>query len=119
MLVIAKFTIKGSCPFSTSQDGHCFLWDETNGKKGSVEIATCLLKYIGTLNPPIEHLVLYADTCGGQNRNQNVLASMFFAVNRRSNPQIIDLKFMESGHSYLEADSIHATIERARKAKKL
>lgn len=29
------------------------------------------------------------------------------------------MKFMESGHTYLEADSMHATIERARKHKKV
>jgi len=29
------------------------------------------------------------------------------------------MKFMESGHSYLEADSMHSTIERAKKHKKI
>lgn len=33
--------------------------------------------------------------------------------------EIIDIKFMESGHSYLEADSMHATVERARKNRKI
>lgn len=97
--------------FNSTREWHCFLWGETNGKKGSSEIVTCLLKYIGSLNPAVDHLVLYAATCGGQNRNQSVLPSLFYTVNTAPNLDIIDLKLMESGHSYLEADSIiHATI---------
>jgi len=40
---------------------------------------------------------------------------MLCAVNRIDNIETIDVKFMESGHSYLEADTMHATIERHRK----
>jgi len=40
---------------------------------------------------------------------------MMFAVQTIPNIQTIDLKYMESGHSYLEADSMHSTIETARK----
>lgn len=55
--------------FDSMKQGTCFLWDETNGKKGSSEIGTCLLNYIKSISPDVEHIVLYADTCGGQNRN--------------------------------------------------
>lgn len=43
--------------------------------------------------------------------------AMMYLVNK-TQIEIIDIKFMESGHSYLEADAMHATIERARKHKK-
>jgi hypothetical protein len=36
-----------------------------------------------------------------------------------TNVNQIDLKFMESGHSYLEADSMHSTIERAKRHQKI
>jgi hypothetical protein len=67
----------------------------------------------------IEYVVFYADTCGGQNCNQNVFAALLYAVNTVGNIKKIDLKFMESGHSYLEADSMHATIERYRRHRNL
>lgn len=67
----------------------------------------------------VSHVSSFSDTCGGQNRNQFVSAAMLYAVNKIDHLQIVDLKFMESGHSYLEADSIHATIERARKHRKI
>lgn len=43
---------------------------------------------------------------------------MLYAVNTIDNLEIVDLKFIEIGHSYLEVDAIHATIERGRKHKK-
>lgn len=100
-----------------NKDGYCFVWDECKGKKGSSEIATCLLKYITQLPETVSHVSIFSDTCGGQNRNKNIMAAMLYAVNTIENIKIIDLKFMESGHSYLEADSMHATIERARRHK--
>ncbi|KAF3857119.1 hypothetical protein F7725_008978, partial [Dissostichus mawsoni] len=62
------------------------------------------------------HVVLYSDTCGGQNRNAGFSAMCLHAV--KTLPiSIIDHKFMESGHSQMECDSVHAAIETARKKK--
>jgi len=102
-----------------NKDGYCFVWDESNGKKGSSEIATCLLKYITQLPETVSHVSTFSDPCGGPNRNKNIMAAMLYAVNTIENIKIIHLKFMESGHSYLEADSIHATTKRARRHKKM
>lgn len=44
---------------------------------------------------------------------------MLYAVNKITNLKIVDLKYIESGHSYLEADAMHATIERYRKQKNI
>lgn len=67
----------------------------------------------------MSHVTTYSDTCGGQNRNKNIVAAILFAINHLQNLETIDVKYMESGHSYLEADSMHATIERSRKHKKM
>ena len=104
---------------SSTHDGICYIWDETHGSKGSSEIGSCLLKYLQGLPATVNHVASFSDTCGGQNRNKFVATAMLFAVNTINHIQIIDLKFMESGHSYLEADSMHATIERARAHKKM
>jgi len=58
----------------------------------------------------ITQLSLYSDTCGRQNRNQNVAAMFLFAVNS-TQLQTITHNFLESGHSYMECDSKHAAIE--------
>ncbi len=114
-LSVLNFTIHDS-----KERGICFLWDETCGNKGSAEIATFLIRYLENLPSEITSVVMYADTCGGQNRNKNVLAALLYVVNKnKTGLQTIDLKFLESGHSYLEADSIHATIEREKKHKNI
>ncbi len=60
----------------------------------------------------------HSDTCSGQNRNIYVAAAMLHAVNT-THLNIIDMKFMESGHSMMEVDSMHAAIETKRKHQKL
>ena len=64
-------------------------------------------------------MYVFSDTCGGQNRNRNIAAAMIYAVSMIENIQTIDVKFMESGHSYLDADSMHARIEECRKHRRI
>jgi len=101
---------------ASKNDLFCFVWDETNGKKGSNEIGSCLLKYISDLTDSVTHLTGFSDTFGGQ---KFVCTALLFAVSKKTNLDIIDLKFMESGHSYLECDSMYATIERKSKHKNI
>ncbi|KAJ8890176.1 hypothetical protein PR048_009683 [Dryococelus australis] len=75
--------------------------------------------YLFQLPVSITHVISLSDTRGGQNRNQFIDIAILYAVNKLSHLKIINMKIMESGHSYLEADSIHATTERARKHKQL
>lgn len=115
-----KFNIYNFTIFDAyNKTGHCFVWDECNAKKGSNEIGSCLLKYLFQLPLTVNHVAAFSDTCGGQNRNKHVCAAMLYAVNKIDNLEIVDLKFMETGHSYLEVDAMHATIERGRKHKKV
>nr|XP_023020943.1 uncharacterized protein LOC111509421 [Leptinotarsa decemlineata] len=114
-LSVYNFTIFDA----SNADGYSYLWDETHGRKGSVEIGSCLLKYLQSLPNTVTHVSSFSDTCGGQNRNKYVTAAMIYAVAKIDNLQVIDLKYLEPGHTYLEVDSMHATIERARKNKKV
>lgn len=94
--------------------GYCYFWNEINGKRGSSEIGTTLFKYINQLPSIITELSLFSDTCGGQNRNQHVAAILLYTVSN-THIQTIEHKFLESGHSYMECDSMHSAIEHAKK----
>ena len=114
-LAVYNFTL-----FETaSHQGYCYLWDETEGGRGANEIGSALLDYLGNLPSTVKHVTTFSDTCSGQNRNLYVASAMLYAVQNLKNIEIIGLKFMESGHSYLEADSMHATIEKAFRHKKV
>lgn len=98
-----------------SADGFCYVWDEINSGKGASEIGICLFQYLKNLPETVTHVSTYSDTCGGQNRNIFTMTAILCAVQNIDNLQIIDIKYMEFGHSYLEANAMDATIERAKK----
>ena len=98
--------------------GICYLWDESQGERGSSEIGSCLLMYISRLSghtSAIKEITFYSDSCGGQNRNQFVSSALLYAINVNSKIEIINQKFFERGHSEMEADSMHSAIEQAKK----
>ena len=95
--------------------GTCYTWDETDGGRGSCEIGTCLLLHIKSLPRHIKHVCLYSDTCSGQNRNKFITAVLLYAV-KYTHVNTIDHKFLESGHTHMECDSMHSAIEHAKKS---
>lgn len=103
-----------------TKQGHCFFWPEYEGNRGANEVATCIQKFIKSVPPEVTHLVLYSDCCPGQNRN-SIVATMFLStiISPECNIDTIDYKFLESGHTYMECDSMHATIENASETSKI
>ena len=98
--------------------GTCFVWDETNGARGSCEIGTCILMNISSItdnDPNVKEITYYSDTCSGQNRNQFVASALLYAINQSDTLETINHKFLEKGHSEMESDSIHAAVEHAKK----
>ena len=119
-----KLSVMNFTVYDSKKDGFCYVWDETQSAKGSHAVSSCLRKYLKYVNDTfssIKHVVMYCDTCGGQNRNQNIVAAMLHTMNddEYSNIEIIDLKYFESGHSQMECDSMHSRIEKSRKDLKL
>lgn len=93
----------------------CFMWHEAIGKRGSEEIASCVLKKLESLPESVTHVVTYSDTCGGQNRNINMASMFSYFVSKSNNVNCVDQKFLLPGHTHLECDADHARIERSKK----
>jgi hypothetical protein len=70
---------------------------------------------LNSLPPDVSHVSAFCDTCAGQNRNQFLAAALLHTVQTNENLYVVDVKYMESGHSYLEVDLMHSAIERARR----
>lgn len=96
------------------QDVHCYTWDETEGKRGSVEISSCIYKYI-MAHPDITHVRMMSNSCGGQQKNSNFCAMCLHAVNDHPCLELIDHVFFVPGHSEMECDSAHSKIEKKSK----
>lgn len=110
-LVLHNLTIYES---SLSHEAGCYLWMETDGKRGANEIGTILFRYLSKLPGSVEHVSLTSDSCCGQNRNKIVSAILLHAV-KVLPIKIIDQKFLVSGHTQMECDSMHAAIENSKK----
>lgn len=94
--------------------GFCYPWDESEAARGANEIATCVFFFIEIkVKEGILVFIFWSDNCGGQNKNK-YLFSMYTYAAAKFNVNIYH-RFLEKGHTMNEADSMHATIERAGK----
>lgn len=91
----------------------CCYWfseDQNSDLKASTFVS-CLLDYLEkkcvSTNVPI---IIYSDGCTYQNRN-NIMANALLNFSIKYGVTIYQ-KFLESGHTYMECDSVHSTIER-------
>lgn len=102
---------------SSDSSVHCIMWDESKGARGGNEIGSALLKWADTVIPgsDIEEIILWSDNCYGQNKNISLIMCFFWILNKYPQVKIITQKFLLKGHTHMEADTVHALIERKRK----
>ncbi|XP_074041474.1 uncharacterized protein [Leptinotarsa decemlineata] len=93
-----------------SQQGFCYMWDQTQGGRGSCEIASCVHLFLKGLLSNVKNVVFYSDRCGGQNLNQFIATMFMIAVQELDNISVIDMKFLVPGHTQMECDSMHSAV---------
>ena len=99
---------------NTTLHANMYVWNEADGRRGSDEIGSSLLKYIDDLPQEADHLILYSDGCGGQNKNHQLqMLWMRLVASGRFKP--IDHKFLVVGHTYLPCDRCFAHIEKKKR----
>ncbi|CAH1634675.1 unnamed protein product [Spodoptera littoralis] len=99
--------------------GNCYVWHLSIAKRGSIEIGSCLLKFIEQEGlKGIKNVSFYSDGCAGQNKNRYIFALYLYAI-RAYDLENITHRFFETGHGQNEGDSMHSCIERAMKNKVL
>jgi hypothetical protein len=105
-LSIFNFTIWDE----NEKEGHCYLWNETEGQKGANEVATNVYDFIQKkVKDGTQEFFFYSDGPTGQNKNRMVF-SMYLTAAQKFNVKITH-RFLEPGHTWSPADSIHARIE--------
>ena len=96
---------------------YIYTWNENDGYRGSVEICTALYKHIKKHHSAADHLILWSDYTGGQNRNH-----MMTTIILRLLTEIPELKYVVNrfpivGHSFLPNDRDFGVIANAKKKK--
>lgn len=95
------------------RDVTCYCWNEGVGNKGANEVGSSLFKYL-TEKADGKPITFMSDTCASQCRNMYISALMLYVVAFLDIPEI-NQKYFEPGHSQMEVDNIHDTIELAKK----
>lgn len=95
---------------------NCYMWHEAEGKRGAIEIGTCLLHYLkekaeATNSDELE-MTLYSDNCAGQQKNKFIIAAFLYAVANYNNIKSITQKYLVTGHTQNEGDNVHSVIEK-------
>ena len=97
-------------------EAYCYVWDQTQGQRGANEIASCLYAYLNVhCKEELSTISLFADNCPGQNKNRFVIQMLSLALLKNSNLKVIQLIFLEVGHTQNENDTIHSLIEGEKK----
>ena len=78
-----------------------------------------LVKYFIPLPPSVSKVDIFSDNCVEQNRNIQAVAVCLYTVNSIANLNEIQYTFLETGHTHMECDGMHATILHARKYAKV
>lgn len=95
-----------------------YTWDETVASRRSQGRSSCVTKHLSSRAAYLNHLVMYSDTCTGQNHNWNFALSMkIVTLMNTTNINTIDLKYIVKGHLYLLNDTDFASIESYAKKK--
>ncbi|XP_050507501.1 uncharacterized protein LOC126885115 isoform X1 [Diabrotica virgifera virgifera] len=88
-------------------------WTEDVAGRGSSELGSCLWNFIQTCDDVKykKHLVTWSDSCGGQNKNFNLII-LYQLMIFRGYFDKIDHKFPKVGHTYLDSDRDFGRIEK-------
>ncbi|CAH2096795.1 unnamed protein product [Euphydryas editha] len=91
----------------------CCTWTEDVADRGSAEVASALLRFV-EVDPSCQnkdHLLIWSDSCAGQNKNFTMITLYQYLILKRYF-KVIDHKFPEVGHSYLDSDRDFGRIEK-------
>lgn len=95
---------------------YMYIWSENVASRGAQEIGSALLYHFKHFLPlNTNHIILYSDSCGGQNRNIKLKLMMkkFLCGNERIFE--IEQKYFIPGHSYNSCDRCFGLIEKQKK----
>ncbi|XP_050518375.1 uncharacterized protein LOC126892750 isoform X1 [Diabrotica virgifera virgifera] len=97
--------------------GHCYVWLEGEAGRGAQEVGSCLFRHVLKARDmeACKHLILWSDSCGGQNRNIKIVLMLNAIFDVHPLLERITLRFLTSGHSFLPNDTDFGDIECALK----
>lgn len=117
-LMVHNFTIYNL----QTKEAYCFLWNEAEGQTTAQDFASILIYFLEDKVVPKaketgKRIILFSDGCASQNRN-SILSNALFHFASVNNVTILQ-KYLTKGHTQMEVDSMHSSIERVLRRTKI
>lgn len=94
--------------------GYFHTWKENQAGRGAQEVGSCVIKFLDKhLQPEAEDLILWSDSCGGQNRNRIMCLMLHHWLSKQTKLERITLRFLQSRHSFNLCDTDFGSVEKA------
>ena len=90
------------------------LWHEAISGRNAKDVASSYIRCINLSGK--NSLVFWADNCTSQNKKWTLFTALAWCVNQEWGPRTVEMRYLERGHTFMRADSIHGSI--AKKMKK-
>jgi len=82
-----------------------YTYDEAVAKKGADEVVSMMYHFLSQILPAsVRNLVIFCDSCSGQNKNFTVMRFVHHPVHNEQRFESVKMIFPIRGHSYLECD---------------
>ena len=96
------------CDVAMNGEATCVLWHEEEAGRKAKNIASAYIHFVLRDCRDAEHITFFADNCNAQNKNRLLLSALVRLVNdERITAKTITIKYLEVGHTYMTADSVH------------
>lgn len=90
-----------------------YTYDQTEGKKGADDVVSMLDHFVHNyLDPSVEELRIFCDSCSGQNKNYTMLRYFHYMTVVKKRFMELTITFPVRGHSYMEPDKNMGLIPR-------
>lgn len=97
-------------PLNNGEKNLILLWHEGISGRGASDVASTFYKVIKNAPDEIDKFVFWTDNCAAQNKNWLLFGVLSSVVNANWGPKTITMKYLESGHTFMKADSVHGNI---------
>ncbi|KAK3778587.1 hypothetical protein RRG08_047871 [Elysia crispata] len=89
------------------------LWHEGISGRSAADDTSAFIKAISMMAEDAKDIVIWCDNCSAQNINWNLFTSINRYINSNAGvlPQTVTFKYLETGHTFLSADSFHGLVE--------
>lgn len=82
-----------------------YTYDESVARKGADDVCSMLKHFFeAILSPKVKHLVIFCDSCAGQNKNFTVMRFLHYTVHTLKRFETVKVVYPIRGHSYMEGD---------------